>query len=145
MHTFAAYALLLDGLCLLFHVNSICTPDRTRTCNRLLRRQMLYPVELRALGVPDLGSVVGSVQCGSHKAFNSTSRMRRILPVAVTVCSLLSVVFVQRGTVLLRCTGLPVLGVFFLVVSFHTANITMLGRWDLNPRLPVYKTDALTN
>jgi len=21
----------------------------------------------------------------------------------------------------------------------------MLGRWDLNPRLPVYKTDALTN
>ncbi len=25
-----------------------CTPDRTRTCNLLLRRQLLYPVELRA-------------------------------------------------------------------------------------------------
>lgn len=24
-----------------------CSPDRTRTCNLLLRRQLLYPIELR--------------------------------------------------------------------------------------------------
>ena len=28
-------------------LQSICHPDRTRTPNRLLRREMLYPVELR--------------------------------------------------------------------------------------------------
>ena len=27
-------------------------PDRIRTCDRLLRRQMLYPAELRVLTIP---------------------------------------------------------------------------------------------
>ena len=27
----------------------LCTPDKIRTCNRLIRSQVLYPVELRVL------------------------------------------------------------------------------------------------
>lgn len=30
----------------------LCEPDRIRTCDRLLRREVLYPAELRALRNP---------------------------------------------------------------------------------------------
>ena len=32
-------------------IENIGRRDRTRTCDRLLRRQMLYPAELRALSM----------------------------------------------------------------------------------------------
>ena len=51
-----------------------CTPDRIRTCDRLLRRQMLYPTELQAhalaLAVSLLRPVVGSVNACFQKPFN---------------------------------------------------------------------------
>ena len=51
-----------------------CTPDRIRTCDRLLRRQMLYPTELQAhalaLAVTLLRPVVGSVDTSFQKPFN---------------------------------------------------------------------------
>ena len=51
-----------------------CTPDRIRTCDRLLRRQMLYPTELQAhalaLAVSLLRPVIGSVNSCFQKPFN---------------------------------------------------------------------------
>ena len=56
------------------HCIKFCTPDRIRTCDRLLRRQMLYPTELQAhalaLAVSLLRPVVGSVNACFQKPFN---------------------------------------------------------------------------
>ena len=56
------------------HCIKFCTPDRIRTCDRLLRRQMLYPAELQAhalaLAVSFLRPVVGSVDACFQKPFN---------------------------------------------------------------------------
>ena len=43
---FVRFFALTDVISHFFKFN--CTPDRIRTCDRLLRRQMLYPTELRA-------------------------------------------------------------------------------------------------
>jgi hypothetical protein len=106
---------------------------------------MLYPAELRARRVSSLGSVVGSVKRLSEESFDLASRVSCILTITVPISSFTSIVFIKYGTILLSGTALTVLSVFFFVVALHETNIVMLGRRDLNPRLPVYKTDALTN
>ena len=46
-HTGNSAQQILSLSCLPIPSSGHCTPDRIRTCDRLLRRQMLYPTELR--------------------------------------------------------------------------------------------------
>src|SRR6185312_13357012 len=57
-----------------------CTgaPDRTRTCNRRLRRPMLYPVELQAQSLPQDTSLVGAEGFEPPTFASQTQRSTRL-------------------------------------------------------------------
>ena len=78
--------------------------------------------------------------------------MDTYIPSASLTCVTLAVVL---RVLVLRLLGLGVntfasdvrfyVGVTYSLFLSHCFRFNLLGRWDLNPRLPVYKTDALTN
>ena len=91
---------------------------------------MLYPAELRARALPAAstpGPVVGPVlRFWTWSCLVRRTYVRFIETVTVSVCTLTAVYFVQKGSVLLGFSALPVLFVLLLVVSFlelHGTNI----------------------